>query len=45
MTVREKDGGVVILPMNGAIQHETWSLMKHVRGSLLKRRAIRFKRN
>lgn len=26
MTSREKDGGVVILPMNGVILHETWSL-------------------
>lgn len=32
MTTTEKDGGIVILPMDDATKHEIWCLMKYLLG-------------
>ena len=40
MTVKENDGGVVILQVDNATQNEMWGLIKHLRGNLKKKELL-----
>ena len=37
MRARANDGGVVILPLDGGTQHETWCLTKHLHSGIQKK--------